>query len=61
MAKMINFVIYITIKKINVTIFLGIKKKKKKRFLQKKRRGVLNIGKKDSLRNSEDLTFKQSK
>lgn len=29
MAKMINFVIYITIKKINVTIFLGIKKKKK--------------------------------
>lgn len=59
MAKMINFVIYITIKKINVTIFLGIKKKK--RFLQKKRRGVLNTGKKDSLRNSEDLTFKQSK
>lgn len=34
---------------------------KKKRFLQKKRRGVLNTGKKDSLRNSEDLTFKQSK
>lgn len=36
MAKMINFVIYITIKKINVTIFLGIKKKKKKGFYKKK-------------------------
>lgn len=39
MAKMINFVIYITIKKINVTIFLGIKKKKKKKVSTEKKEG----------------------